>query len=133
MWQKRPTYTAKETCICGKRDLHMWQKRPAYVAKETYMCGKRPTYAAKETCICGKRDLEMISSLFSFFLIMWHKKKKKKRPGDDELHAERVLACARLLPALYPCAYVDVLLSYVTSSFILSHHHSYCHIIIHTQ
>ena len=56
MWQKRPTYVAKETYVCGKRDLRMWQKRPTYVAKEAYVCGKRdlrmwqkrPTYVAKE-------------------------------------------------------------------------------------
>ena len=56
VWQKRPIYVAKETYLCGKRDLllmvhvrlfsgvdiiHMWQKRPIYVAKETYLCGKR--------------------------------------------------------------------------------------------
>jgi hypothetical protein len=40
--QKRPTYVAKETYICCKRDLHIMQKRPTYVAKETY-------YSAKET------------------------------------------------------------------------------------
>ena len=32
---------AKETCLCGKRDLHIWQKRPTYVAEETYIYGKR--------------------------------------------------------------------------------------------
>ena len=30
MYQKRPTYVAKETYLCGKRDLRMRQKRPTY-------------------------------------------------------------------------------------------------------
>ena len=30
-----------EVCAIVKRDLCMWQKRPMYVAKETYVCGKR--------------------------------------------------------------------------------------------
>ena len=60
------------------KHLHIRQKRPAYVAKKTY--------------VYGKRDLRM-----------W-----QKRPGDDELHAERVLACARLPPALDPCVYVGL-------------------------
>ena len=74
--QKRPTCVAKETYLCGKRDLLVcaqvsraqvscetcsqgkrdllvWQKRPTCVAKETYLCGKR----AKETCVCDKEDL----------------------------------------------------------------------------
>ena len=62
MRQKRPIYAAKETYLCGKRDLFMRQKRHIYAAKETYLCGKRnlfmrqkkPIYAAKETC---RRDL----------------------------------------------------------------------------
>ena len=56
MWQKRPTYVAKETYYCGKRDLyhdkrdlHMSQKRPIPVAKQTYTL-------TKETYICRKRD-----------------------------------------------------------------------------
>jgi hypothetical protein len=36
IWQKRPTYMAKEAYIYGKRGLHIWQKRPTYMAKETY-------------------------------------------------------------------------------------------------
>ena len=39
--QKRPTCTAKETYVYGKRDLDIWQKRPRYTAKETYVYGKR--------------------------------------------------------------------------------------------
>jgi hypothetical protein len=38
VWQKRPPCVAKETYMCGKRDLRVWQKRPTCVAKETY-CG----------------------------------------------------------------------------------------------
>ena len=26
MWQKRPAYVAKETCVCGKRDLPLQYK-----------------------------------------------------------------------------------------------------------
>jgi len=32
----------------GKRDLHMWQKRPTYVAKETYICGKRDLHIHRD-------------------------------------------------------------------------------------
>ena len=39
--QKKPIYAAKETYLCGKRDLFMRQKKPIYAAKETYLCGKR--------------------------------------------------------------------------------------------
>jgi len=64
MWQQRPIYVAKETYLCGKRDLllmvhvllfsgvdiiHMWQKRPIYVAKETYLCGKRGLFMWQKT------------------------------------------------------------------------------------
>jgi len=62
----------KETYLYGKRDLLIWQKRPTYMAKETYLYGKetylygkrdlliwqkRPTYMAKETYLYGERDL----------------------------------------------------------------------------
>ena len=30
VWQKRPAYMAKETCVYCKRDLCIWQKRPMY-------------------------------------------------------------------------------------------------------
>ena len=43
-------YTAKEKCVCGKRDLCIRQKRNVYKAKET--CDK-----AKETC-CEKRTAD---------------------------------------------------------------------------
>ena len=32
-----PPCVSKETYVCGKRDLRMWQKRPTYVAKEAYL------------------------------------------------------------------------------------------------
>ena len=56
--QQRPVYVAKESCLCGKRDLFKWQKRPVYVAKESCLSGKRdlcmwqkrPVYVAKESC-----------------------------------------------------------------------------------
>jgi len=34
IWQKRPTYMAKETCLYSKRDLPIWQKRPTCMAKK---------------------------------------------------------------------------------------------------
>jgi len=56
--QQRPVYVAKESCLCGKRDLFKWQKRPFNVAKESCLSGKRdlcmwqkrPVYVAKESC-----------------------------------------------------------------------------------
>jgi hypothetical protein len=39
--QKRPTDTAKETYVYGKRDQCVRQKRPTYTAKETNVYGKR--------------------------------------------------------------------------------------------
>ena len=61
--------------VCGsvKRDLFTRQKRPTYTAKETYLrgkrdpcmrkCQKRPTYVDKETHVYGKRDLLSLGSL----------------------------------------------------------------------
>jgi len=48
IWQKRPTYMAKETYLYGKRDLLIWQKRPIYMALISIFYSKRTHSIVRE-------------------------------------------------------------------------------------
>jgi len=57
MWQKRPVYMAKKTCLDGKRDLFMWQKRPVYVAKETCLFDYDIGLGAEDVLVHAGRNI----------------------------------------------------------------------------
>ena len=55
-----PTHTAKQTYLCGKRDLQHRQKKKAGTSvagtkKCVFVSG---AHTAKQTYLCGKRDLQ---------------------------------------------------------------------------